>query len=517
MTQTSELHAENVTPPDVVQAPVDGNRRRRVLVSRGHARPLLADRYRAFLALIGACVLALLLAMLPHVILGDTWLALVDGRQIADHGLPHHVVLTLFGYGHRWVDQQWLAQLGMYGLQRIGGLALVGVVNVALIGVALGGGAAASIRLGAGARSVIPVFLWVGIIVVFPDEVRTQAYAYPLFVLTVYLLASDSRRPTRTVYWCLPALVLWGNLHGSVTLGAGLVLLRGLTIVGTALRERRHALATWRRGLVLIAGAPLALLVTPYGTGVIAYYRATILSSAFRKYVTEWQPVTVDIPLAVLFFLLAGVVVWSLGRYGEKSTLWERAATLILAAGAILAVRNVVWFALAVLVLLPVWIDGAVRARERPAPARPRLNATLLAAAGVGVVLFAVSTLSDGAAKLTPTYPQGALAAVRTALDGHPAARVFSDEIYSDWLLWKLPGLRGRVAYDTSFELLSSAQLKAIADLKGVTGVDWLRAARGDRVLVLADGGDPNPVHAVMVQTGARLLYDRDGVAVLER
>lgn len=523
MTQTSRLHTKKVTPPDLAQAPLDRSGARGVPASAGPVSSLLADRYRAFLALIGACVLALLLAMLPHVVLGDTWLALVDGRQIAEYGIPHHVVLTFFGYGHRWVDQQWLAQLSMYGLQQLGGVALVGVTNVALIGVALAGAAAASIRLGASARSVLPVFLGVGIIAVFPDEVRTQAYAYPLFVLTVYLLAADSRRPGRSVYWCLPALLLWGNVHGSASLGAGLVVLRGLTSIGATLRDRRDqrdrrdVRATWRRGLVLIAGAPLALLVTPYGTGVIVYYRATLLSSAFRRYVTEWQPVTVDIPLAVLFFLLAGAVVWALGRYGEKSTLWERAATLVLAAGAILAVRNVVWFALAALVLVPVWINGAVCARERPAPARPRLNATLLAAAGAGVVMFAVSTLSDGAAKLTPVYPQGALAAVRTALDGHPTVRVFSNEVYADWLLWKLPGLRGRVAYDTAFELLSGAQLEAIADLKSVTGLDWLRAANGDRVLVLTDGGDPNPVHAVIVQTGARVLYDHDGVAVLER
>jgi hypothetical protein len=35
--------------------------------------------------------------------------------------------------------------------------------------------------------------------------------------------------------------------------------------------------------------------------------------------------------------------------------------------------------------------------------------------------------------------------------------------------------------------------------------------------LVLADTGDPNPVRALRVAGRARLLYDRDGAAVLER
>ena len=210
------------------------------------------------------------------------------------------------------------------------------------------------------------------------------------------------------------------------------------------------------------------------------------------------------------------MVLWALGRYGTRSTLWERAAVLILAAGGIVAVRNVVWFALTALILLPVWIDQAVRARERPAPARRRLNATLLAAAGALVVILALRTLTASTTAMTPNYPAGALTAVRGALAAHPGSRVFADENYSDWLLWELPSLRGRMAYDVSFELLSRAQLEAIAKLKGVAGLDWDAVARGYRVLVLADAGDPNPVHALR-QTGARLLYDRHGVAVLER
>jgi hypothetical protein len=472
------------------------------------------DRHRCFLALVIGAVAAALLGELAHSILQDTWLALVDGREVAQHGIPHHVVLTVFGHGHPWVDQQWLAQLWMYGLHRLGGLGLVGLVNVALITAGLGGAAAASVRLGASPRSVLLVLPVAAIAVVFTNEVRTQPYAYPLFVLTVYLLASDSRHHTGWVYASLPVLVLWGNLHGSAALGAGLVALRGLTLLWERRRDHDMRLV-WALGL--IAGAPLMLLLTPYGTRIVPYYHATILSPAFRSFVTEWQPVTSDAPLAVVFFLLAGVTVWSLGRYRARTTLWERAATLILAAGGILAVRNVVWFALAVLILLPVWIEAALPARERPAPPRPRLNGSLLVAVGAVVVILALRALGVGTVALTPNYPAGALAAVRSAVAAHPASGVFADETYADWLLWELPSLRGRVAYDAAFELLSSSQLEAIADLKSVSGLTWQRAASGDRLLVLADSGDPNPVHAFRVQNGARLLYDRDGVAVLER
>ncbi len=515
MTQTRHLHSDNVTSPDAVPTSVPSPHRRRWSAApRDSVRPVLADRHRTFLVLIGATVAAVLLTALPSAILNDTWLALVDGRWIAQHGIPHHVVLTVFGYGHPWHDQQWLAQLLMYGLQQLGGLPLLGVVTVALVLTGLAGAAAAAIRLGASPRAVLPVFLVVAMIDIVATEVRTQSFAYPLFVLVVYLLAADSRRSTRRVFWCLPVLVLWANLHGSVTLGAGLVALRGLTM----LWERRHELATGgRRPLALIVGAPVALMITPYGTGIVSYYRVTLLSPAFRAFVAEWQPVTESTQLAIVFFLLAGVSLWALGRYTARTTPWERAAMLLLAVGGILAVRNVVWFALATLIILPGWIDGAVRARERSAPPRPRLNAALLLVAGLLVALFLVGSLRAGAARLTPKYPAQALAAARRAVQSQPGTRVFADETYADWLLWKMPGLSGRMAYDVAFELLSRQEFAKIADFKSVSGLDWERAVKGYGVLVLSSARFPTLVPALRARDGAHVLYDQRGVAVLER
>ncbi len=70
-------------------------------------------------------------------------------------------------------------------------------------------------------------------------SIRTQGFAYPLFVATLWLLASEVRSPVRRrrVYWVFPMLVLWGNLHGSVTLGAGLAVLYGLVLLIGNLRR----------------------------------------------------------------------------------------------------------------------------------------------------------------------------------------------------------------------------------------------------------------------------------------
>ena len=56
-------------------------------------------------------------------------MALLSGRVVAQHGLPSHDTLTVWAHGRTWVDQQWLAQLALYGLERLGGLPLVLLVH----------------------------------------------------------------------------------------------------------------------------------------------------------------------------------------------------------------------------------------------------------------------------------------------------------------------------------------------------------------------------------------------------
>ncbi len=84
-------------------------------------------------------------------------------------------------YGARWVDQQWLAQLLMYELERIGGMQLLTVLYVLVTGAAFGGAVVAARRLGAEDLHVLAVlpagaFFYLTTAV----SIRTQGFAYPL-------------------------------------------------------------------------------------------------------------------------------------------------------------------------------------------------------------------------------------------------------------------------------------------------------------------------------------------------
>lgn len=393
----------------------------------------------------------------------------------------------------------------------------MGAMNVAMVVLAFAGAAWAAVRLGASARGIARLLPFAVANVLVAVTVRTQPYAYPLFVATMYVLASDSRTPSRRVYVCLPLLVLWGNVHGSASLGAGMVILRGLLMAWERRAQLMRYPRAWLRPALLVLAPVPALFVSPYGTGLVSYYRSTLFNSGFRKLVTEWQPVTSSPGWAAAFFVVLAIVVWSLWRYPNRTTLWERWLVVLLAVGAFIAIRNLVWFGLAAAMILPVSL--APRFEERPgtARARPFLNGTLALSAALGLVAVLALTFTRSTSGLERSYPNRAVAAVRATTSGDPRIRVFADEKFADWLMWRLPALRGREAFDASFELLSTSQLTRIVEFKTHTGRDWQRLADGYRLLVLDSLREPWVARYFERAPGARTLFDGGGVAVVLR
>lgn len=458
-----------------------------------------------------------LLVFLPGAFSVDTWLALVGGREVWQSGIPDHNTLTALSYGSHWVNQQWLSELAMYAFYRVGGLALMGIVNVAMIALGVGGAIVAARRLGASARGVLlvlPVCLWL----MLPSrEVRTQGLVIPLFVAVVYLLARDSRAPSRAVYWCLPILVLWSNLHGTVTLGVGLVCLRGATIAWERRSLLAHSLRAWRRPLLLILGAPLCLLVTPYGFGAVSYYRTMFFSSSVRQVVTEWQPITSAMVTAVPFFLAAGVALWAFGRYRERTTLWERLAILALAAGSVFVIRNVLFFGLCAVAIGPLALDPGPGKQGAASATGPRrtINAVLLGGALAATLLALVATAMRPSSAFEFNYQRmGVLDAVAHATQADPSLKVLADVRFSDWLLWRDPALSGRIDSDARFELLTAGQIAGLQNVFNAIGPNWSQGAAGYRLIVLDRKYSPDAVQAFLGEPGHRVLYN-DGERIV--
>ena len=470
-----------------------------------------------------SAVLIMTLVGIPRHLGQDGWLALVAGRAVAAHGIPQHDYFAQMTSGAHWVDQQWLAQLVMYEVERLGGLQLLCVLYVLLTGAAFAGAIAAARSLGAEDLHVLVATLpGAFFYLVTAVSIRTQGLVYPLFVATLWLLASEARSPVRRrrVYCVFPILVLWGNLHGSATLGAGLAGLYGVVLLVRNLRDQGLRGLADGRAAAFIVLPPLALLATPYGAAMVHYYRITLLNSQFSRMVTEWKPVSsvsiLAVPLLFLIALTGLGVCRQLIRAGRGATsappLFDVLALLALAIGAVMAVRNVTWFGLALVVLLP-----AIRTRMqdgRPAPLRrSRVNLVLAAGCAALAAVMTVAIAGRPSSWFTSTYPAKAIPILKAQLAQDPHAGILADVRYADWLIWEDPQrFSGRVAYDTSFELLRPSQLAAIADL-AATSRPTRRLVGSYRIWMLYRGN--HGMNRTLLRRPRVRVISRDGTAII--
>lgn len=456
-------------------------------------------------------VAAFALTLVVHLrtsLAADGWMALLSGRIVAQHGLPSHDTLTIWAHGRTWVDQQWLAQLTLYGLQRLGGLRLVLLVHAALVTLGLGSAAVLARRLGGSARSATWVALPV-LVAFWPGAsiMRPQSFAYVLFVGVLWLLFDDLRSPSRRVYLALALLVLWANLHGSVVVGAAVVSGYGLIeLAGSLWRKPR---AVHARSLVLLAAPWLCVLASPYVTGLPHYYR-TIFSGNFGSYVTEWAPTTLTLVHLPVYLLALGGL-WLFGRTRGLASPFEQLAFLGLSLLAFDAVRNAVWFALFSLVVLPRLLDTLRSPAEEPR----RLNRMLALATCAGVVVATIGVAFKPISWFTQQqYPVAAESAAAAAAGAH--GRVFANESFADWLVFEHPELSGRIAYDSRFELLTSKQLRSVQEFRNLVA-GWRSTIRGYSVLVLDKVDDAKPIRVLLSGREARVVTRRGQIVVLRR
>jgi hypothetical protein len=447
-----------------------------------------------------AALTGLMAAIATTMIVQDSWSSLVAGREIAEHGLPRVEHLTAMASGRGWVDQQWLAQVVMYAVSSVGGLGGLLALHIVLTAGAFGFAALAAHERGA-RPGVLAVFVFLAAgAAPWGYQLRAQAFALFLFSVTLWLLARDVRVERNSTLAVLPILGLWANLHGSVVLGASLVAAYGVQALVDRPRGGRLL-----RAAACVVLAPAAVLASPYAFQLPAYYKLMLVDPPFGREIMEWQRSTPSASTAVFFTLLSVVVVLA-ARRRRDLTRFDVLALLITIASALAAMRGIVWFALTALAVVPALATRKHRSEDFSGAAAGALAAVMIASALGAIVWTAARPASAYPGDL---YPPGVASAVRAHAGG---GRVFANDGTADWLLWEIPALRGRVAYDVRFELLKPAEMARIVRYVRLEG-NWTAALRGYG-LVVAD-----PRHAArLVRTEHwRRVYSSQDLSVVRR
>ena len=429
----------------------------------------------------------------PYMLWGDSWLTFLGGREVATHGIPGADTLAVLSRGREWIDQQWLAQLASYELESTLGLQATLAVFAAMIAVPF------VLACRYARRDASPRSVAIFALLAAPAAlcaVRAQAFSYLLFVPFLALLAAESRAPSRRVWLALPLLALWANLHGAVLVGAALVSLLGLSELA----------ARPRRGLALVLLPWPCVFASPYGLSLVGYYRSTAANPLFKKYILEWAPPTFPTAIGLPFFLTAAAGLLLVARRPRDLTLFELGALAFTLLGALTSERSITWFSYAALLFLPRVLE---RAWPQAAPSPP-LRRVLAACAAASVAVGAtasVAAAANASARIRSVWPPAAVQAVRAALAAEGSA---------DWLLYEIPELRGRIAFDGRFEILSRAQFQSVRDYLRQSGPGWERAGRRYRIVVVDPARNRNLFRTYEAR-GLRVLYRGPRVAVFER
>lgn len=387
-------------------------------------------------------------------VVGSDALWLVPLGSVVAHGHVPHSIPFATAPTRGWHDVPAAAQLVFWALYHaLGGVRGLVVAQSAAAAIGFGSLAEGLRRQsGPGPAIVASLVVLAGSL---PAVVIVSAslWSLALLPLLLLLLESEMRAPSRRIWLAVPLVAVWGNLHGAVL--AGLGLLACYLVVERARREPLLAAG-------VLGAAVIALFLNPELWRTPRYYRGVFDSVVAREGSGLWAPLGTG-PFDVLLVVCALLLVAAAVR--GRPRVWEGIALVGLAAATVHTSRNGIE-------LLMLAAYPAARGLRLAAP-RPRLltaTAALLAAA-------AVALLAKG-----PADPGSAALAARAAATGRPVlaeavlgqqvalagGRVWVDnpvdafrradqQLYVDWLDGKASGAHA-VAHAASVLVRSTSR-----------------------------------------------------------
>ena len=279
----------------------------------------------------------------PYVDGDHIWQNHIGAYVLAHHQLPAALGNHTFSApGAPWVPQEWL--LGVVSAIAIDHRALwvLGIAAATALAAALYISIGRAQHIGVTSLSAVVCSILTTVDAQGSFGIRAQVFAWPLFTLLLLLLDLTGA----AVFWVVPLVAVWANVHASAMIAIPIV---WLDMLATLYQRGYRSPETLRR-VLLSAIVPFATLATPLGVK-LPLYALALVNSPIRHYIEEWQPVH----LAQTFFWWGAVPMLLMVVFCARSVARERprdaALVVIFTTMTMLSVRNA---ALLGFILMPV-------------------------------------------------------------------------------------------------------------------------------------------------------------------
>lgn len=384
----------------------------------------------------------------------DFWWHLKTGQYIFDTwSIPHTDIFSSSRFGSEWVTHEWLSEVFMYSIFRklgYGGLIVIfSLIITAAFWIAYqrcrqlaGHPYVAGFAVLLGAAATVPVW-----------GVRPQMFSLLFASIFISFLDRYLRREEMpSIWWLVPLMILWVNMHAGFALGLVLIVLTiaGLLLDWFLLRENSFT-EVWRRirplgGLLIICGA--AVCLNPNGPRLYSYPLETLFSRSMMRYIEEWK--SPDFHQAS-FQALAMLILATFSALALSNRRPRPGQLLMLAATAWAALRsgrNVAFFALVATPLLAEhswnwltsqgwgrWLATSEKSGRDKSSLKLVLNFLIVGIVLAASALAVVRAVGMQQATESQEFPA---AAVDFILTGHPPQPIYNEYVWGGYLIWRL-------------------------------------------------------------------------------
>jgi hypothetical protein len=375
----------------------------------------------------------------------DFWWHLRTGQYIVQtHSVPRHDPFSYTRAGQPWITHEWLSEAIFYLLYRSAGWAGLSV----FFGIIIAASFVITYWRCAGRPYIAAAVVLLGAIATASAwGVRPQMFSLLFTAVILLLLDRASSANPRSLWWIVPTMVVWVNLHAGFALGLALL---GLAAVGwsleTWLGERDwDDLKPRLRTLALVFLFCLAAVpLNPSGWKLYRYPLDTLRSRTMQAYIVEWtSPNFHDHDfLPLLAFILVLVLAVAISPKKPRAT-WV-VLLLATAYGGLNSMRHIPIFVLVATPLmaecLQAWLEqrswhGLSEPGASPTAVKSALNLVLIAAMMAFVVVRVAIVAKRQPGLEAKHFPSAAVTYLATQ---RPPAPLFNYYDWGGYFIWKL-------------------------------------------------------------------------------